>query len=280
MDQVKHMDGEGSMHKQIITLDRQSPLPLYEQVKRRLLSVVLNWKDASDRFYTDQELSEYFGVSRMTVRQAVQELVDGGYLRRARGSGTFVCGKKVEERFSLTKDFVDQWADAGQLLKLKVLACVKQPCPVHVSEELQLQSDELVWSIIRLRKVKQVPISIDYRFIPVKIIDSLSKKQVSAGSLLGLMNNHIDLSYGKLTVEAAAVQVEHADYLDLITGDPILRRSLIYYDVENRPVMSGTSYYRSDQVRYSIHVPLSENSVAENKITDKLEFKKQVIRAV
>src|SRR3546814_1159851 len=125
------------MHSATIPLDRNSPLPLYEQIKRRVLSLILGWQKDSERFHTDQELSEQFGVSRMTVRQAVQELVNEGYLRRVRGSGTFVCAPKVDERLSMAMDFIDQWATRGRALELRVLRCAEEPCAARVASQLR-----------------------------------------------------------------------------------------------------------------------------------------------
>jgi GntR family transcriptional regulator len=102
----------------------------------------------------------------------------------------------------------------------------------------------------------------------------IDSEQVAAGSLLDLMNKHVDLAYGDLTVEASAAQAEHADYLGLMPGDPILTRSLIYYDANDRAVMTGISYYRADQVRYSLHVSLKKQKSNKNEVIDKLQIKK------
>ena len=67
------------------TINRDSPLPLYAQVKRTLQAKLMSWPAEDDRFYTDQELQRIFGVSRATVRQALTELEDEGLVSRRRG---------------------------------------------------------------------------------------------------------------------------------------------------------------------------------------------------
>ena len=89
-------DGMGGL----VDLDRSSPIPLYLQIKQYLSRQIAVWERHNDKFYTDGDLCNMFGVSRMTVRQAVQELVDDGLLKRARGIGTFVVTRKIEERLS------------------------------------------------------------------------------------------------------------------------------------------------------------------------------------
>jgi len=254
-------------------LDRDSPLPLYEQIKRRVLMMILNWQQESDRFHTDHELSEQFNVSRMTVRQAIQELVDEGYLRRVRGSGTFVCAPKIDEQFSPEMDFIDQWSARGRPLNLKVLQCVQTPASPAVARQLDVPAGTPVWNILRLRTVKQVPISIDYRYVLVSRMPRIDAAEVEAGSLLELIGRQIELAYGNLQIEGGAVQPEHSDYLSLLPGDPVLTRHLVYFDTADRPVMAGISHYRADQVRYSVRVPLRNNVGKVDQVSDSLEFR-------
>ena len=89
-------------------LDRTSPIPLYVQIKQRLLAMIATWGDRDNRFHGDNELCEMFGVSRMTVRQAVRDLVDDGFLTRVRGTGTFVAIPKIEEHFTPLMNLRDQ----------------------------------------------------------------------------------------------------------------------------------------------------------------------------
>lgn len=258
----------------VMALDRDSPLPLYEQIKRRVVAMILRWQQETERFHTDQELAKQFGVSRMTVRQAVRELVDEGYLRRVRGSGTFVCMPKIDEQLRPAMDFISQWSAGGRPLTFKVLHCAVELATGPIAEQLDLTTKEPVWSILRLRTVKRVPISIDYRYIPVARLATLDASQVASGSLLELLSELPGgLSEGELKIEAAPVLSAHADYLNLMPGDPVLTRHMVYFDNAGHPVMAGVSYYRADQVRYAVRVPLSHGSAVHGGISEALEFR-------
>lgn len=260
------------------TVNRTSPIPLYEQIRRQLLSMVLSWPAENERFHTDQELSEIFGVSRMTVRQAVQELVNSGFLRRVRGSGTFVCTGKVEERMSLESSFIDQWADSGQHLEFEVLRCEAEPCPGHVYRQLNISKDDLVWSIVRRRKVGDIPISVDYRYIPSKLVKEIRADQVESNSLLFLVSKDVALDYGDLTVEAELADAEKAEVLSLMPGDPLLKRSLHYYTEEKEIALYGVSYYHAGQVRYSFRVELGDDESSVGvRGKNRLEYKHQLL---
>ncbi|GAA5232468.1 GntR family transcriptional regulator [Verticiella sediminum] len=255
-------------------LDRNSPLPLYEQIKRRVLTMVLNWTDPESRFHTDQELAEQFGVSRMTVRQAVQELVNEGRLRRVRGLGTYVCETKVDEQFTPAMDFLDQAASKGRPIHLRILHCEKMPVPAGERDSLRLNAGDLVWYVIRLRSVDGVPISLDYRYIDAARVGDMALADLESGSILDLIGRHAELAYADLKVEAGRVEPEHAELLSLVAGDPVLIRSLIYFDHDERPVMSGVSYYRADQVRYSLRVPVQKGGPGQRQIADTLEVRR------
>ena len=88
-----------------------------------------------------------------------------------------------------------------------------------------------------------------------------------------MANMWVKKSIADLKVEAARVTEEHADYLGLLPGDPIMSRELIYYDTTDRPVMAGVSHYRADQVRYSVRVPLQRDGQALTSITESLEVR-------
>src|SRR6185437_17137686 len=90
-----------------VALDRGSPIPLYLQIKQYLKRRISAWEPQDDKFFTDAELCGMFHVSRMTVRQAVQELVDDGLLKRARGIGTFLVSRQADE--PVVPELDDRW---------------------------------------------------------------------------------------------------------------------------------------------------------------------------
>ncbi|MGH6914073.1 MAG: GntR family transcriptional regulator, partial [Geminicoccales bacterium] len=124
---------EGSPDEADWTVDRTSPIPLYVQIKQLLTRRIAAWEHKRANFYTERELCERFGVSRMTVRQALQELAREGFLRRERGSGTFVALEKIEERFTPRMNLRDQWASRGRPMSVRVLAWREATCPAAMA---------------------------------------------------------------------------------------------------------------------------------------------------
>jgi GntR family transcriptional regulator len=244
-------------------LDRQSPLPIYVQIKRRLLSLIASWDRMDHRFYTDDELCRLFGVSRMTVRQAVQGLVDAGLLARSRGRGTTVVGQKIDEHFGPKMDFIDQWATHGRPLKLTLLEFDQRPCPTSIAPLLDLAPKTPVRYVERLRFAGGIPISWDKRYLTLDAGRGLSRTDVKSRSLLDVINANTPLDHGDIRIEATLARGDDAERLQLLPGDPVLVREAVYADKLGRPAMAGHSIYRADQARYSMRVPLGGAAESE-----------------
>ncbi len=244
-------------------LDRESPLPIYVQIKRRLLSLIASWDRMDHRFYTDDELCRLFGVSRMTVRQAVQELVATGLLARSRGRGTAVVGQKIDEHFGPKMDFIDQWATHGRSLKLELLEFDQRPCPTSITPLLEVAPKAPVRYVERLRFAGGIPISWDKRYLTLDASRGLTRADVKSRSLLDVINANTPFDHGDIRIEAALARGDDAEWLQLLPGDPVLVREAVYADRTGRPAMAGHSIYRADQARYSMRVPLSGSAESE-----------------
>lgn len=251
-------------------IDRSSPLPLYVQIKRRLIQMIAAWDRSDLRFHTDDELVRIFKVSRMTVRQAVQELVNEGHLTRMRGVGTFVGAEKMDESFTPEMDFITQWADRGRPLVLSLRRFERALCPPRYAASLGLAEDAPVLHLERLRSSGGIPISIDYRYILTDFEDAFDRDSVEHCSLLDLLRTRVELDRGVMRIEAASADGEIAEILQILPGDPVLVRHLVYLDTAGRPVMAGYSIYRADQSRYVVTVPVAKGAGGITELSSEL----------
>lgn len=241
-------------------LDRASPLPLYAQIKQRLIGMILRWDQADRRFYSDEQLCALFGVSRDTVRQALSELVREGLLTRGRGLGTFVMARKLEERFGPGMDFLRQWEAAGTPMQSTLLVFDRRPADDQIAAALALGAGSLVLFIKRVRAAARVPIAIDYRYLPAELVADWTE-EAARGSPLHLLWQRLELRTGDFGIEAGIAGPEEVEYLHLAAGAPVLIRTLSYRDEMGRLVMTGHTVHRGDLVRYSLNVPLSRDGV-------------------
>lgn len=247
-------------------VDRSSPLPLYAQIKQRLITMILNW-DRDERFYSDEQLCALFRVSRDTIRQAVAELVKAGVLTRSRGLGTFVVLQKVEERFNPAMDLLQQWAAHGTPLQMTPLVFERCTAPADIANALALDLGTPVLFIKRLRTTATVPIAIDYRYLPSNLVGTWTE-DTAIGSPLHLLWQTVEIATGEFSIEAALAGPDEVEYLHVAAGTPVLIRTLRYRDHAGRFVLAGHTVHRADLVRYSLTVPLSRDKAATGPAYD------------
>lgn len=237
-------------------LDRASPIPLYVQVRNRLLAMVGGWTDPEKRFFSDEELTAMFGVSRATVREALAELVEAGVLRRTRGRGTAVSLRKVEEKLTPVMNIRSQWEAEGRPITASVLVFERVGASAAVAEALGIADGAPVLFVKRVRATAIAPVAIDWRYLPAWIGDGLERAD-AASSLLHNLWRKVDLDHSELTIEAALSGPEEMELLHLPARSPVLVRHLVYFDRTGRRVMAGQSIHRADLMRYSVRVDLS-----------------------
>lgn len=128
---------------------------------------------------TEQELSSKYAVSRVTVRQATNNLVARGYLSRSQGSGTYVSEQKVVSRATTVKSFTEEMKATGkkassEVLDFKVIAASKE-----ISQKLDLEIDSPVYHIVRLRKADGEPMMIETSYMSVMAYPDLTYERLS-----------------------------------------------------------------------------------------------------
>ncbi|HYZ31267.1 MAG TPA: GntR family transcriptional regulator [Crenalkalicoccus sp.] len=252
--EVMRRFGEGA------ALERSSPLPLHAQLRRLLTGVIAKWPSPALRFPTERELSQHFGISRMTVRHALDELVERGHLRRSRGAGTFVAFRKVEERFTPAMDFLDQWAHHGRAIAFRLLRYGLRPAPAAEAAALGLAPDTSCLVIERLRLAGTVPVSLDLRVVPPALAGHVGRKVAASGSLLDALRQATAVVRATMRIEATGADARVARRLEVAPGDPVLFRELVYRDADGARVMAGHSFYRADQSRTVVDIPIAPSS--------------------
>jgi GntR family transcriptional regulator len=243
-----------------MTLDRTSPIPLYVQVRNRLLAMVGGWSDPEERFYSDDELTAMFDVSRATVREALTELVEAGVLRRRRGHGTVVSLRKVAEKLGVGSHIGSQWDSGDMPVDTVLLAFERIAAPADAARALGVPAGTELLFVKRLRTTPIAPVSIDWRYLPLWAAEGIGRDQ-GTQPLINLIWRRIDLAHSDLTIEAALSGPEEMELLHLPAKSPILVRHLVYFDRQGRAAMAGKSIHRADLMRYSVRVDQSRDGV-------------------
>ena len=115
-------------------IDKTSPLPIYYQLVEWIKGLIERGElKPGDSLPSEREYAERFSISRMTVRQAITELVNGGYLYRQKGVGTFVAEKKIEQQLMGLTSFTEDMKSRGMEPSSKLVGFEIVPAPSYIS---------------------------------------------------------------------------------------------------------------------------------------------------
>lgn len=236
-------------------LDREGPVPLYAQVAERFESLIADGTlPSGTRLENEIAMGERFGLSRPTMRRAIQVLVDKGLLVRRRGVGTQIVHGSITRRAELSSLWDDLSQDgrgpATEVLLYETLA----PTP-ELAEQLGVELDKPVLHLRRLRSADGAPIALMENYLieaPQVLRDELEHR----GLYEMLRERGTTMRVARQFVSARAATKEEAKLLDLPVGSPILSLERTAYDQSGRIVEIGRTHYRPD--RYTIEFTLVE----------------------
>ncbi len=204
-------------------------------------------------FPSERELTERFGVARMTVRQAIDSLVAEQVLERIVGLGTFVSQPKLDLQVKLSS-YSEEMQRRGMVPDARVLSFEQIGAAPLVARELQIEEGQPVVRFRRLMLADGDPMSVDENFIPASRVPGILDDPPPT-SLYNVLSERYGLvmEWGEDTIEATAAQPSIARLLNVDIGAPLLKIQRHAY-VSRTMADFSISYYRAD--RYKLWVPL------------------------
>ncbi|GAA2074385.1 GntR family transcriptional regulator [Aeromicrobium halocynthiae] len=235
-----------------IKLDRSSPVPLYFQVAAQLERAILDGHlGAGARISDEISLAGSLGLSRPTVRQAIQVLVDKGMLVRKRGVGTQVVHGKINRSVELTSLF-DDLAAAGQDPHTVVQSCTRVAATEEVATELRVAPGEEVWSLERVRHIGTEPLALMHNYLPVDLIDLEAVDLAEHGLYETLRERGVLMRVAKQRIGARKGDARECELLGEKRSAPLLTMQRTSYDDAGGAVEFGTHLYRPDLYTFEL----------------------------
>lgn len=211
--------------------------PVYIQIHNQLRENIEDgkWK-VGEKIPAERELAAHFDVSRMTLRQAIQALVDEGILERRVGSGTFVANRKVQEKMSGVTSFTDLMQSIGKTPSSTTISYhLTIPSQTEI-EKLKLTKGAQVVRMERVRSGNDVPICFEVATIPADLVANLSKDEVTNSFWQTLEKKaHLYPGHAVQHISATKANEKIATYLQIKRGDPLLRMTQLSYLQDGRP---------------------------------------------
>lgn len=236
------------------SVDRSSPVPLYFQLSQQLEAAIEQGRLLPGSLLGNEiELAGRLGLSRPTVRQAIQALVDKGLLIRRRGVGTQVVHSQIKRPLELSSLYDDLEA-AGQRPGTRVLSIATVPAPPEAAAVLGLVEGTPVLRLERLRLAHNEPIAYLRNHVPEDLLN-VGSAELEATGLYRLMRaGGTTLHSARQTIGAQIADASEAELLGEPEGAPLLRMGRVAFDVHGRAVEHGAHLYRAS--RYSFELQL------------------------
>lgn len=235
-------------------MNREAPIPLYYQIRTKLLEAIENGQlKPGDRVPSERELTEAYGVSRMTARQAVAELETLGYLQRVQGKGTFVSSPKLDQPLAGLTSFSEEMRRRGLEPGALVLSAEQVPAGRRVGQVLGRGETAPVFRLERLRLADGQPMAVETAYVPVELCPDMLSRHFEHQSLYKILREQYGIGLVQATqrLEAVAADAYEADLLGVHVGTPLLMLERISRNEAGEPVEFVRSLYRGDRYRFT-----------------------------
>lgn len=235
-------------------IDKSSPIPVYFQLKEDIQRKITKgvWK-VGQCIDSERELSQTYGVSRMTIRQALGELVQEGVLLREKGKGTFVCDPKVKQKDMMS--FSEIINKSGRTLENKVLEFKIIDTP---EELVDIFPFDKVYKINRNRIVDNECIANEVVFIPVDYCGFINEEKLT-GSLFEILNEFgYSLDHSQSTIRAVIMDKHYKDVFGIDEEAPLLQTLSQIVNSNGKVIFVEEATYRSDKYMLEVNISRRE----------------------
>jgi GntR family transcriptional regulator len=240
-------------------LKPDSSKPLYEQIKAHILQRIDDGTySPHSKIPSERALSEQFGVSRMTVKHAIQELVFNERLYTRVGKGTFVSEAPITQQLSTLTSFTEDMVSLGKTISNRVLVAKTLPATDKLSKPLNILPGTELALLRRLRLANGVPVALESSYLHHAPCDGvLTARDYGTESLYTALREDygLQLAYAEQHIRARLATADEATLLDIEPGFPLLHITRVTYLADDTPIEYVESAYRSD--RYVFRARLS-----------------------
>ena len=238
------------------TVRNESAQPLYAQIKEIIKQRIIDSEYAvHERLPSESEIMKVFGVSRITVRQALRDLHSEGLVFSVQGKGTFVSRPKVVQDIQRLQGFGEAMTPQGYETSTRVVGVQEIRAPGDVADALNLNRTSNVIELTRIRYLNRDPISLDQSYFPLEIGRDLLGRDLTQDVFPMLEDDFgIGLGYAELKIEAIPAVEETARHLNVENGSAVLRIQRLVFSKDGIPIDFEYLSYKGDAFQYQVRV--------------------------
>lgn len=238
-------------------LNKNIPIPLYYQLKEKLIQSIQSGElPVGSLVPSERELSDQYSISRMTVRQALGELVKEGMLVREQGKGTYVAEPKIDQGLWKLTSFSEDMRSRGLEPDSRIEAIYVQEAPAVVTKALGLTTETRVVIFERVRLADKKPMAYEISHLPLAKFPGLDQENLHSASLYKLLEEkyQISIHHAQQTIEVGLSTPIESKKLGIRNKSPVLLIERVTFDAKHQPFEYVKSVYRGD--RYKLQVEL------------------------
>lgn len=237
-------------------LDKSVPIPLYFQLKEMIIEAIKGGKcKRGSMIPTEKEFSEMFLISRTTVRQAITELVQEGWLYRIKSKGTFVSRPKIQQDFiQRLETYQEQMERLGMRPRTEVLGLGMVEAEGHIAESLEISEGSKVIYLHRRRFANNEPILLVESYLPYESCSFIMSHNFVEESLYETLKETDDTEVRQIRRRVEAVEAIECDkeYLNMEEGKPVQLFHSIGCNIYGRPIEYSIARYRGDRNSFEV----------------------------
>jgi GntR family transcriptional regulator len=240
--------------KELFKINRQDKTPLYDLIEQNLRELILRGQlEMGETVPSEWELADLYGVSRLTVRNALDNLTRQGWLIRRHGVGTFVAHPNVTEITPSKLSFTEQMRAIGRKPSSRLISLNVVAADAEVANLLKLEQGEDVVEIVRVRLADGEPILLETSCLSQKRFPGLEDtNELTSSSLYDWLATHYQTNVVVMdqTLEPVLLSEKQAHHLQTQTGTPAMLSKVVAYTNDSEPIEYSWSVTRGDQCRF------------------------------
>lgn len=233
-----------------------SPVPLHTQIREVLRRRILDGTyPPHSQMPSESQMMATFGVSRITIRQALGDLQKEGVIFKVMGKGSFVAKPKAFQSLSRLQGFGEAMSPSGYETFSMLLSAREVPASQIVAQRFQLNPGAPVFEIQRLRYLNREPISVDVSYFPIDLGQRLVQEDLATRDIFVILENDfgMNLTHADVQIEAISADESLGRHLGLDEGSPLLRIERLTY-ADRQPIDFEFLYYRGDAFQYRLRI--------------------------
>ena len=243
-------------------LIQNNEVPLYQQIKELIRSSIMSGElKPGEKISSELELIDKYGVSRVTIRNSISELVNEGYLIKKQGKGTFVSRPKIQRKIEHLSSFSSACEANGLKASGKVIRREIIEPSAEDKESLKLEEGDKLIYIQRLRYAGTEPLMIENNYFSYKMFSFLISENLE-GSLYEVLKNKYNIipsddasdfnDTPKTSIEIVRATADQSKLLELSLGAPLFFVNTIIYDEKLCPIHIGKQYIKGERYKFMI----------------------------